>query len=374
MRLKDLLKGVDYELINGSLEIDIEDLSYDSRTIGPKMAFVCLIGIDTDGHEYIKDVINKGCNCIIVCKDVIVKEDITVIKIKDTRTHLSYLSANLFNHPGDELIKIAITGTKGKTSTSWMIKGILESAGYKVGVIGTLGTFIDGVPYSHKNTTPESYQIQKLMRIMVDKGVKYLIMEASSQALKVGRINNIRFQYGIFTNLSIDHIGPREHSSFDDYMASKAMLFKQCEIGILNQDDSYYIDMTKDASCKIYTYGSNDISNLMLSDIRSVNNSNFLGLEFSTTGVLENTYQVRSPGKFSSYNASAAILLSYLLGIEDEFIKKGLYEFRVRGRCEIFSIQDKFKIVIDFAHNKISMQSILETMREYNPNSIITDL
>lgn len=372
MKLKKLLETINYTLIKGSLEIEINDLSYDSRNITPKTAFVAMTGIDTDGHYYIKDAIKQGCNCIIICKDIQITEDITVVKITDTRKELSILSANLFEHPAKDLIKIAITGTKGKTSTSWMIKNILEKAGHQVGVIGTIGTYINGRLYQHKNTTPESYQIQKFMRKMVNCGTKYLIMEASSQALKVGRINNIIFEYGIFTNLSTDHIGPREHSSYEDYANSKAKLFQQSKIGIINHDDQEYSKMEQNATCQIYSYGTDTHNDLVIKNIFSINQENFLGIEFTNTGLANETFKVSAPGTFSAYNASAAILLCKLLKINPQAIKEGLTTFHVEGRCEIIPIQNKFKVVIDFAHNQISMESILKTMKSYHPNQIIT--
>ena len=277
MTLKEIVKGIDYEFIQGDINVEVNDICYDSREIKKKDAFVCLIGIDTNGHQYIQNAIQKGCNCIIICQEINEKIDksITIIKVKDTRTTLSYLSANLFHHPANNLIKIAITGTKGKTSTSWMIKNILEQKGEKVGIIGTIGTIIDGKLIPHKNTTPESYQIQKYMREMVDKKTKYLVMEVSSQALKVGRVNNIFFDYAIFTNLSLDHIGPREHPTYEDYQNSKRKLFTQTKVGILNKDDPAYSIMIQDNACSIYTYGSKDCD-LQIDKITQTHEKDFL--------------------------------------------------------------------------------------------------
>lgn len=374
MKLLKLLNGVQYELLYGSIDVDVKDISYDSRNVQKDFAFVALIGIDSDGHDFINAAIDNGANCIIVCKDICLdfNKNITVVKIKDTRTQLSILSSNLFENPQDKLIKIGITGTKGKTSTSWMIKKILETNGDKVAVIGTVGTYINGELYTHKNTTPESYQIQKFMRIMVNEGVKYLVMEASSTALKVGRINNIIFDYGIFTNLSIDHVGPREHPTYDDYVYSKSKLFNQCKIGILNSDDLEFSNMIKDSTCKVYTYGKNKKNDIVIDDINYLNTNNFLGTSFRLTGFVDNTYKVSSPGDFSVYNASGAVITCRLLGINDDVIKQGLETFSVDGRCEIINVDDKFKVVIDFAHNKVSMESIINTMKMYNHNRIIT--
>ncbi len=369
MKLVDLLKDINYELICGDLSISVFDICYDSRKVKLGDAFVALVGIDSDGHDYIGDVITKGCKCIIVCKDIDPIPNATIIKIDDTRTSLSFLSANLFDNPGDCLIKIGITGTKGKTSISWMIKSILEANGEAVGVIGTIGTYINGKLYEHKNTTPESYLIQKYMREMVDSGVKYLIMEVSSQALKVGRVNNIMFDYGIFTNLSIDHVGPREHPDFDDYVNCKSKLFSMCKRGILNIDDPYYERMVCNSTCDIKTYGKND-SDYMIENIKYINEDDFMGGEFYIPCLVD-TFRVSSPGLFSIYNACSATIVCSLLGISNDVIKKGLANFSVNGRCEIFNIKD-FKVVIDFAHNKTSMESIINTMKQYEHNRIIT--
>lgn len=366
MELKQILKNIDYELVQGSLEVDIKDIAYDSREIKEGYAFVCLIGIDTDGHNYIEKAIENGASCVIVCKDVeINNKKIPVIKIENTRKQLSYLSANLFDNPQDKLIKIGITGTKGKTSTSWMIKSILEKANEKVGIIGTIGTFIGDEKIEHKNTTPESYLIQKYLRKMVDNNIKYLVMETSSTALKVGRINNLEFDYGIFTNLSLDHVGPREHESYEDYRKSKAQLFNQSKIGIVNNDDKEYKNIIENKKCKIYTYGTNaDIS------IKNIEEKD-LGVEFELQGMVNDKFRVNTPGTFTAYNATAAIAVATLLNIDIETIKKGLETFKVSGRCEIIKNKNN-TIVIDFAHNRLSMESIINAMRRYNPNRIIT--
>ena len=372
MKLSRILNNIDYKLIKGSLDIDIKDLSYNSKEIEKDYAFICLIGIDRDGHDYIEDAINNGANCIITCKDISIDKDITVIKIKDTRKELSYLSANFFNHPSEKLFIIGITGTKGKTSTSWMIKEILETNKDKVALIGTLGTYINGKLYKHRNTTPESYQIQKYMNIMVKENIKYLIMEASSQALKVGRINNIEFDIGIFTNTGLDHVGPREHPTYEDYINSKAKLFKMCKTGIFNIDDKEYNNMIKNATCKTITYGKSDKANLIINNIELKNNEDFLGIKFTTKGIINDTFEVSSPGIFSAYNATASIALCHQLGIDNSIIKKGLKKFHVKGRCEIININNKFNVIIDFAHNKLSIESIISTVKNYPHNRIIT--
>lgn len=372
MKIKKILENIDYELIQGDINLNVNEIVYDSRKCTKDSAFIALKGIDTDGHKYISSVIDKGCKCIFVCEDVSnISKDITVIKLSDTRKELAYLAENFFEHPKDHLIKIGITGTKGKTTTSYMIKSILESNGEKVGVIGTIGTVIDNKIYEHKNTTPESYEVQKYMRMMVDAGVKYLVMEVSSQALKVGRVSNIYYDYSIFTNLSIDHIGEREHKDFEDYSTSKSLLFKQSEIGIINKDDKYYNIMTDNCSCKIYTYGKNNCD-LNLVDSKYYIDDNLLGISINTSGLVDNEFLVSAPGLFSAYNAMSSILLCNLLGVCDEKIIEGLKNFKVKGRCEILNLPKGVKVIIDYAHNKVSMESIIKTMKEYKSGRVVT--
>lgn len=370
MKLIKILEGIDYTLVKGSIEIDITDISYDSRSVSTGYGFVALEGIDVDGHDYVDRAISNGCKCVFICRDVLIDADVTVIKLKDTRRELANLSANLFDNPAKDLIKIGITGTKGKTTVSWMIKSILENAGYSVGVIGTMGTFIAGKLYEHKNTTPESYQVQKYLRMMVDAGIKYLVMEVSSQALKVGRVSNIEYDYAIFTNLSIDHIGAREHSDFEDYANSKAMLFKQSKVGIINVDDIGYERMVRDSSCDIYTFGKNGVD-LQLISADYCNTEDFLGVEMNVSGRVNDKFMVSAPGMFSVYNAMGVVLLCNLLGIGNDVIKKSLRNFKVNGRCEVFNLDKGVKVVIDYAHNKISMESIIQTMKEYKSGRVV---
>ena len=206
MKLEKLLNNIEYTLIKGSLDIAVTGLYYDSRKVTEGSAFICLSGLQVDGHNYISGAIEKGAAVVIVEKDVEIKEEVTVVKLSNTRKKLSQLSINYFDNPASKLVMIGITGTKGKTTTSWMIKNILEEDGKKVGVIGTMGVFINGKHYETVNTTPESYDIQRYLKEMVDSGVEYAVMEVSSQALKVGRVENMTFDYGIFTNLTKDHI------------------------------------------------------------------------------------------------------------------------------------------------------------------------
>ena len=372
MKLKKILNNIEYELIKGSLDTNITDLCYDSRKVTKDCAFICLEGTQVDGHDFIDTAIKKGASTIFIEKDIEVSQPVTVIKLSNTRKDLSLLSINYFDNPASKLAMIGITGTKGKTTTSWMIKNILEEEGKKVGVIGTMGVFIGNNHYETINTTPESYEIQKYLSEMVNQNIEYAIMEVSSQALKVGRIEGMTFDYGIFTNLTKDHIGEGEHENMEDYIYSKSLLFQKSKHGILNIDDKHYQDMTKNNTCDIHTFGKNKEADLIINNIKLLRKEHFIGLELHTKGLIEDTFLVNTPGEFSAYNAISAILTTKLIGCKLESIKKALSKVAVKGRVEIIPVSSKYSVIIDYAHNGISMTNILNTMREYHPKRIVS--
>lgn len=371
MKLNKLLEGIDYTIISGSTDIEISDICYDSRKVKVGSLFICLSGSNFDGHDYIDSAIENGAKAVLVEKDIY-RDDITIIKVSSTRRLLSKISINYFDNPIKNMKSIAITGTKGKTTTSFMIKNILEEDNKKVGVIGTMGVFFGDKHYSTVNTTPESYDIQKYLREMVNDGVEYLVMEVSSQALKVGRVDGMVFDYGIFTNLSEDHIGENEHKDMEEYVYCKSLLFKMCKNGIFNMDDNYYHDMIKECTCNIYTYGHDKEASLVIDDVKLLRKENFIGLEMTTSGIVNDKFLVNTPGEFSAYNSACAIVVTYLLGCNIDNIKKALSRVAVRGRVEIVPVSDKYTVIIDYAHNGVSTESILTTMRKYNPKRIIS--
>lgn len=372
MKLKKILNNIEYELIKGSLDTNITDLCYDSRKVTKDCAFICLEGTQVDGHDFIDTAIKKGASTIFIEKDIEVSQPVTVIKLSNTRKELSLLSINYFDNPASKLTMIGITGTKGKTTTSWMIKNILEEEGKKVGVIGTMGVFIGNNHYETINTTPESYEIQKYLSEMVNQNIEYAIMEVSSQALKVGRVEGMTFDYGIFTNLTKDHIGEGEHENMEDYIYSKSLLFQKSKHGILNIDDKHYQDMTKNNTCDIHTFGKNKEADLIINNIKLLRKEHFIGLELHTKGLIEDTFLVNTPGEFSAYNAISAILTTKLIRCKLESIKKALSKVAVKGRVEIIPVSSKYSVIIDYAHNGISMTNILNTMREYHPKRIVS--
>lgn len=372
MELKKIFRNIKMKLIKGNIEIDIKNISYDSRKIRDGYLYIAIKGNNVDGHDYIDEAIKKGAVCVVISKDIEVDSDIAVIKVDDTRKILSKVAQNYFNYPQSKLKTIAITGTKGKTTVSFMIKKILETAGYECGVIGTTGVYIGDKFYKAKNTTPESFETIKYMNDAVKKKIPYLVMEVSSQALKYNRVNDIIFDYAIFTNLTQDHIGTLEHDNMEDYIKSKAMLFNQANYGIFNIDDSHFYDMVMGGDSIIDTYGYNELADLRIKDLKLIREGHFLGIELTTEGVINDTFRISSPGKFSAYNALSAILTCYKLGIKVSDMKKALEDFSVKGRVEPVKVADDFTLLIDYAHNGVSTESILSTIREYNPGRIVT--
>ena len=372
MKLSELFSDIEYTLLKGNMDIEINDIVYDSRKAHDGVMFMAIVGSQIDGHDYIEDAIKNGVRVILVSKGVSVSEDVTVIKVENTRRILSKLSMKLFRYPQNNLKTIAITGTKGKTTTSFMIKKILEEAGHKCGLIGTTGIYIGDKMYPAKNTTPESYETIKYMDEMVKKNIDYMVMEVSSQALKYDRVNDIIFDYGIFTNLTQDHIGENEHDSMEDYISSKAKLFNQCNYGIFNIDDKHFYDMVSGGDSTINTYGYDEKADLRAVKMDLIRDKHYIGIELTTSGVINDTFKISTPGTFSSYNAMAAILTCHMIGIDVKYMKKALENFSVKGRVEPVKVSDDFTLLIDYAHNGVSTESILSTIREYDPGRIVT--
>ena len=371
MKLRELLKDVEYKLVQGNLDVEVNDIAYDSRKVKEGILFVAMKGFRVDGHDYINKAIGNGAKCIIVEDDVEISSDITVVRLKDTRTDLSKLSRTLFGYPDKEMTTIAITGTKGKTSISTMIKKVLDDSGKPCGLIGTMGVFYKDKFYHTHNTSPESYDVFKYMREMLDNDVKYLVMEVSSQSLKLKRWSNVIFDYAVFTNLSLDHVGEDEHDSFGDYKYCKSLLFKQCRKGIFNIDSEYYSDMVRDVTCDIITYGKNN-ADYVIESAKNMMNGGFVGIELNISGKLNDKFRVSIPGLFTSYNAAAAIVVCDIIGIDISAIKKSLENVSVKGRMESVNVSNKFSVLIDYAYQGIAMENVLSTMKEASPKRIVT--
>lgn len=374
MKLRKICEEIEYTLLQGSLETEVRDIIYDSRKIAPETMFVCMVGAVTDGHKYIPDAVEKEASVIVLEKEeeaAQIPENITVLKVESARLALALMSAALFDHPARKLVTIGLTGTKGKTTTTYMIKKVLEMAGKKVGLIGTIGAMIGEEHLPSKNTTPESYELHRMFAAMVEAGCEYVVMEVSSQGLKLDRTAGILFDYGIFTNLSPDHIGPAEHASFEEYMECKSLLFRQCKIGVVNADDEHVDGILKGHTCEVKTFSAEREADLMASDIGFINEDGKLGMHFKVSGCMDCQAKVHIPGRFSVYNSMVTMLVCHLAGISDEAILEGLSKVQVKGRVEMLPVSKDYTLIIDYAHNEVSTRSVLTTLMEYHPKRLI---
>ena len=373
MKLTDLLERLDYQCIRGSTDTDVTGVIYDSRKVTNGCLFICIEGANFDGHTFAADVVSAGAKVLVVSKDVEVPldRDVTIIQVNNTRYAMAFISAAWFGHPAEKLKIIGVTGTKGKTTTTYLVKSILENAGYKVGLVGTIEIIIGDTHIHADNTTPESYLLQEYFARMVEAGLDAVVMEVSSQALMLHRTQGFVFDYGIFTNLEPDHIGPNEHASFEDYMACKALLFRQCRIGIVNGDDGHWQQVTEGHTCELESFGMGEHCMLRAEDIKLVKKPGELGVQFHVTGLMDLEAHVQAPGRFSVYNALTAIAICRHFLVKNEAIQRALLAAKVKGRIEMVKVSDHFTLLIDYAHNAMALESLLTTLREYEPGRLV---
>ena len=370
MQLKKLLEKLEYTCINGTEEAEVTGVVYDSRKIREGNAFVCLKGAVYDGHKYAKEAVQKGAAVLIV-EEPVEAEDVTIILVKNSRKALSYMAAAWFGYPAEQMKIIGITGTKGKTTTTYMVKSILDSVGHKTGLIGTIETIIGDEHIPACNTTPESYVIQESFRKMADAGCDAVVMEVSSQGLKLDRTAGILFDIGIFTNLEPDHIGPNEHESFEEYQYCKGLLFKQCKTGIVNADDEHTQKVLEDHTCAVESFGFSENADLRACDVRLVKEAHMLGVAYHVKGLMDFEVEVDIPGRFSVYNSLTAIAICRHFKVPEDKIRQALKCAKVKGRIEMVQVSDAFTLMIDYAHNAMSLESLLGTLKEYNPKRLV---
>ena len=373
MELKTLLYGLDYTVMGGNPDREVSGVVYDSRKVTPGCLFICIKGMNYDSHEHVEEIAKKGAHVLVVEQDVRIPADgdVTVIRVENTRYAMAFIAAAWFGHPAEKLKTIGITGTKGKTTTTYLVKSILENAGHKVGLIGTIEVIIGDTHIHAGNTTPESYLVQEYFRRMVDEGCDTVVMEVSSQGLMLHRTQGFIFDYGIFTNIEPDHIAPGEHASFEEYMACKGLLFRQCRIGIVNGDDVHCDAVTKGHTCTLEKFGLEEGNDLRAENLHLVKKPGELGVAFDTSGLLSMEVEVTTPGRFSVYNALTAMAICRHFGVTEENIKKALLAAKVKGRIEMVKVSDKFTLLIDYAHNAMSLESLLKSLREYEPHRLV---
>lgn len=376
MELKRILVGLENLKVKGNLDTEIKGIAKSSNEVKEGYLFVAIKGFTVDGHNFIEDAIKNGATAVMVeegcdLKSIKFKEDTIIIMAKSTREGLAIVSSNFYNNPSTKFKLIGVTGTKGKTTTTYMIKEILEKAGQKVGLIGTIATYINGKKIKDsERTTPESLELQQLFAQMVEEGVETVVMEVSSQSLKLNRVAGCNFDIVIFTNFSEDHISPKEHPDMEDYFNSKLKLFEMCKTGIVNTDDLHGAKIPRlFPESNITTYGIDNFANVLAKDITITNSY----VDFKVK-IKDRNERVKTgiPGRFSVYNSLAAICVAQKFGIDPEIVKQALLEVRVPGRSEMVDNKLELPIMIDYAHSPESLQNILYATKSYTRGRVIS--
>lgn len=363
MRLKELLKGVDVQ--SGLLECDITAITCDSRQTEPGSLFVCIPGQRFDGHDHAKGALEQGAAAILCQRDLGLERQVLV---PDTRIALGHCCANFFGNPADGLTLLAVTGTNGKTTITYLLKHILEEAGYRVGLIGTIHNEIDDLTLPARYTTPDPIQLHSMFARMADAGCTHVVMEVSSHALDQERVAGIRFAASAFTNLSQDHLD--YHGDMESYFQAKKKLFDQSDFAAINYDDDHGKRLLEEIDCNRVSYSirSND-ADYTAHDI----NFSAKGSRFAL--MAENRLlrvKLPTPGYFSVANALAAIATCKAAGVPPEQAAAALANCPgVPGRVEILPTDTSYTIIRDYAHAPDGLEKILETVREFAPGRVV---
>lgn len=372
MKITDV-NNLKYSVLQGNESTEYTSLVYDSRKVTEGCLFICLKGLHFDSHDIILEIKSKGAAGVIIEHECSFPEGLNVFKTENTRTALALCSAAYFDYPADKIKTIAITGTKGKTTTAYMIKHLLEKSGKNCGYIGTNGIEIGSKKIPSLNTTPESYEIHKRFSEMVKAGCDYAVIETSSQAFMMHRTDGILFDYSIFTNIANDHIGEGEHKDFQEYLDCKTQLFRQSRYAFVNADDEHSPYVMEHATCDdIKTFGSSMKADYSYDDLRFVKTHDCIGIEF--TGHIpeaEMKCSVSLPGKFNADNAIAAISVCHFIGVDINILMTGLSDISICGRMEtVYSTAD-LKVIVDFAHNEMATINLVNTLKDYNPERLV---
>lgn len=365
MKLETIIKDCKTKIIQGNTYIEITGIEQDSRKIKQGNMFVAIEGFTVDGHNYINEAINNGAICVVVEKNVFIEYgDITILQVEDTQLALAKFSSVFYGEPSKNIDLIGVTGTNGKTSITYLIKSIFDAHGDKTGIIGTMGTLVDGKELDNINTTPDSLTVARYLKSMVDTNTKYCAMEVSSHALDLQRVEYIDFQIGIFTNLTEDHLD--YHNTMENYFKSKLRLFnKTKKYNIINIDDIYGRRILEEVENSIptITYGIDNKGDIYATDIVYSNK----GVEF-TLNTIDDSIPINLNllGKFSIYNALAAASCGIVYGLSLSTIKKGLESVMgIKGRFEMVPIEEDFTVIIDYAHTPDGLEKVLTTIDQF---------
>lgn len=372
MKFSLLLNEIEYSLVCGSVDTDISDICYDSRKAENGKIFVAISGLSVDGHNFVMSAYEKGCRTFVVEKEVSLPRDATIVKVSDSRKALALLSKNYFNNPSKEMHIIGVTGTKGKSSITAILKKIFDTAGYITGTIGTNGVFYKDEYIASSHTTPESYELYKYLSMMQKAGCTHVIMEVSSLGLMMSRVWGLLFDYSIFTNLSPDHIGNGEHKDFNEYLYCKTLIWNQTKHAIANSDDKYFNEITENVACDLTTYGIHNDSDIKATNISLIRDGKHLNVSFDYT-TKNGTFPIITnvPGEFTVYNCLSAISVATRMNIDAKTIESALSDISVKGRMQLVGDTKDYSIIIDYAHNAVSLETILKTIKQYSPKRLV---
>jgi UDP-N-acetylmuramoyl-L-alanyl-D-glutamate--2,6-diaminopimelate ligase len=367
MLLSRLIEGLEIFELSGNLNVEVKDIAYDSRKVTKGSVFICIEGFKEDGHQYVEKAIQNGAIAIVASKKLDIQENIALIYVDETREAMSFLADKFFHHPSKMFSLVGVTGTKGKTTITYMIRSVLEHCGTKVGLIGTIENRIGQKVIPTERTTPESVDLQGLFSEMLKESVSHCVMEVSSHALELKRVKYIDFKVGIFTNLSRDHMD--FHKTFDHYLAAKMKLFDLCEVGVINIDTEYGQEVAKKANCKVFTVGIHNHADIRAKNILQHKDR----VEFDVISEKYNGHiDIHIPGIFTVYNALCAIGACMVLGLDFEEVKKGLFHTKVPGRAQVVDIQKDYTVMIDYAHTPDSLENILKLVKEFTKGRLIS--
>ena len=376
MNLKQILSGLEGLKAKGELDREVLTIENDSRNVKEGSMFFAIKGFSVDGTQFIDSAIQNGAKVILVdgncdLKTLKIPSDVTLVVAPDARYAMAICACNFYDNPSKKIKLIGVTGTKGKTTTTFMMKEIFEKQGYKTGLIGTIAMYSgDKKLKDSDRTTPESIELQKVLADMVKDGCQIVVMEVSSQSLKLHRVAGCEFYVGVFTNFSEDHISPKEHPDMQDYFNSKLKLLEICKYGFINVDDIQVAKIKKLLPDKeINTYGIDNNCDLLAKDITITNS--FVDFKVKM-GSRNERVKVEIPGRFSVYNSLAAISVANFIGCDAEIIKDALLKVRVPGRSELIDNKKELTIMIDYAHSPESLLNILTAVKSYTKGRVIS--
>ena len=348
-------------------DVEVKELRYNSRKAEKGDVFCCVVGTFADGHKYAAQAVEAGAAALVVERQLDI--DIPQVLVENTRIAMAEMAAAYYGNPADEMVMVGITGTNGKTSTSYMLKSIAERMGKKVGLIGTIRNMIGDIIIDTERTTPESVDLQRILRQMKDEKVDVVIMEVSSHSLDQKRVHGISYDIGCFTNLTQDHLD--YHKTFENYFAAKKLLFAQCKKAVINLDDSYAADMVAGVDIPVMSVGIREQADVTASEIDITTRG--VQFDFNYRNVTSR-FNVPIPGLFSVFNAMSAAGIALSLGWTLDSIKYGLeHMVSVSGRLEPLPTgKNEFTVLLDYAHTPDALENLLKTVRGFATGRVVT--